>query len=854
MIKNRGLIIILSAGFLLKTIFGQDYAGLQKIALEFYAYQRAGIQDGTNPHNPFYNQSPYPHAGDSYNGNDMSGGWYDAGDFVKFGLNMGFAAYTLLKGYDVFPRGYDDDYGLSNTSASDGIPDVLNQAKYATDYFLKAVVSNSTVVMDMGQASQEHGDINQSGYQASQAFPNRPAILADGADVPGFYAATLALMSIVYRTHDAAYADQCVAKAKQAFEFGLTHRKICTPQTKAGAALYTSKGWEDKMALAAVELFRATGDATYMEWALEFQQSVSSHYFAVGYDHVGDYSAFELYRQGVNATAAWMADVSTILNRQATGPALIKDAYVPSDWGNAGHAGNSAFSLALAFSLKGNDKYKDFAFQQVEWVSGMGSYPRSYVMGFNSGPNNPHHRNDATIGGLKGSVLSGPAPDGAFDPANPENSNWNFVDDRNQYKYTEPAINYNAGLIGALAFIKDYTNPPAGLVRISSPMVVVKDPLDLNEGAQTATVGFESAQNWTVQFLGEVSGAYKNYTGTGASASVTWDGTSDEGSFVAGEKVVVKVVSDLIASYHQEISRTSFFLSSTLKQPFTAADILLSDFNDGALANTLGGAWETFDDKVLGGASYVSPSTLTEANSITAAGESETKGLKVRLIGKAGVEHPHAGIRTTFNATGAPMALGGFTSVVFDIQPATVDAVLYVEFEQPSVTDGAYPGVAIPLTSTNWSRIRLPVSVFQQPDWKTTAVNLNRNEVTALRFTYYGESNVSFTLDNVHIENMVPGQVISVEEPSRKLLDNRKFRFANGSLQFEMGGKYDRAQANLKLMDLKGQLAYESLLSFDRNGNVAFALPEQLSKGIYFFSLGNNLSERMYSGKIVISQ
>src|SRR5688500_2159263 len=84
------------------------YGTLHNLLIRFYGYQRAGDKAIDNK-NPFYTAaSPYPHSADNHQGKDLSGGWYDAGDFVKFGLPLGYSTYTLLKGYDVFPRAYDD--------------------------------------------------------------------------------------------------------------------------------------------------------------------------------------------------------------------------------------------------------------------------------------------------------------------------------------------------------------------------------------------------------------------------------------------------------------------------------------------------------------------------------------------------------------------------------------------------------------------------------------------------------------------------------------------------------------------------------------------------------------------------
>ena len=59
----------------------QDWGSLQNLLIRFYGYQRAGDK-AFDTKNPFYKTSPYPHSQDNHQGKDLSGGWYDAGDFV----------------------------------------------------------------------------------------------------------------------------------------------------------------------------------------------------------------------------------------------------------------------------------------------------------------------------------------------------------------------------------------------------------------------------------------------------------------------------------------------------------------------------------------------------------------------------------------------------------------------------------------------------------------------------------------------------------------------------------------------------------------------------------------------------
>ena len=146
---------------------------------------------------------------------DMSGGWADAGDNIKFTLTNAWAAYALLKAYDAFPDAHLDLYGSSykKTSSSigtngDGIADILNEVKWSTDYLLKLHLDDTTLVSQIGDArdhnhpltcptmtkSGEHkgGDPRTVWFGESLDNTN-----GTKADILGITAATLALMAQV---------------------------------------------------------------------------------------------------------------------------------------------------------------------------------------------------------------------------------------------------------------------------------------------------------------------------------------------------------------------------------------------------------------------------------------------------------------------------------------------------------------------------------------------------------------------------------------------------------------------------------------------------------------------------------
>lgn len=734
-----------------------DYKTLHNLLIQFYGYQRAGDKTIDNK-NPFYKTSPYPHSADNVGGKDLSSGWYDAGDFVKFGLPFGFSVYCLLKGYDVFPRGYDDITSWDYKGAPDGIPDILGEVKIATDYLQRAVVSASQIVVDVGNAGQDHQALSEGGYANSQRTSPRQVYTGGGADVAGLYAASLALMANLYKKHDATYAAACLAKAKEAYQFGYANARLATQQNNG--EFYKTATYKDKMACAAVELYRATQEATYLEQAKTYLGGVVQHYFALGYANTGDLAAFELKRLGVaNADGIWMSDVAFTMNRvvkAANASALIKGAFINSDWGNAGKAAGAAFSAALAFQITGDSKYLDFARSQAHWVAGLAPFTQSYVVGFGTNaPTAPHHRNDvARLNGvrLKGGVVSGPSPNGTLDPEKPELVSWSFNGgDANNYKNTEVALDYNAGMVGLVAFLRDYDNPPPGMIRIATPLAAAPGAVDLNTGKATITGSLAAAGPWKITLTGRVSKAKRTVSGTGAAISVSWAGEVDSGSFLAGEAVEAVLDMPNIASYHLTRATTSFNITALKREAFRAADVKVDDFEDGDTLTKQGGSWRVFNDKPAG-ASSTNPPTAAAAILATE-GEGPSKGLGIRLIGSAGAPQPHAGVKCTFNAAGGAVGFGPAVSVVFDIK-STVGSSVWMELEGTGITDGAHHGRKIEFANDAWNRMRIPLSSLAQPDWKTSAKALNLGSLTALRFTYYGTSSVRFALDNVHIEGL----------------------------------------------------------------------------------------------------
>jgi hypothetical protein len=827
-------------------LFSQDWAGLHNTLIKYYSYQRSGLKstapNGGNPYNPFYTRAaPFPHANDY-----CDGGWYDAGDFVKFGLPMGYTVYCLLLGYDVFPGDYDDLDSWDHKGKADGIPDILNEAKVGTDYLIKAIVSPTQIVLDIGNAPADHGAITESGYDNSNRLNNRQVqIWADGADAPAWYSASLALMSKIYKSYDATYSATCLQKAKDAFTFCTNHKKACSYQgdpNNGGQPFYSSTTWYDKMACAAVELFRATSDSSYLTLAETYMQQTAQHFDVVSSEHGGDFAAFQLYRLGQKAYSMnWQADLGTAMNRVVGGNVLVTGASVnTTTWGICRTAANAAFSASLYYMVSGQKQYKDFALQQVKWVAGLSPYSKSYVVRYGTGaPQNPHHRNDVALGSitrLVGGIVSGPTSTSCTQ-SDKSLCTWTFTDSHDLYQNTEPALDYAAGCVGAVAFARYYYTA-TDTVRIENPIAATPDPIDFNVATSvTITASLDKSASWKVVLRGASSNATKSFSGTGTSISVSWTGDADSGSFMSQENVNMSLVIPKIWTPQiATMASGSFFLKAVKTQPFRSTDKLVDDFEKSTttLNNEIGGKWIPFSDasdKVPGGAS-VNPAPLIDV------GYATTKGLLFWLQRSSGATidgAPYCGLKSTFNATGAAVNIGPVTSVVFDIYPYSDSSSIWVELEQSSITDNANYGYKLFFAKgSSWNRIRIPIANMAQPSWKTSTVALDLTKITSLRFVGYGVARDRFSLDNVMIENLSVATLPHRNDAAKQWKDIAMVRQSTAAVSFTLHKLNGRIDA--KLFTSAGRMVADRRMNAPVSGVVTLD-KLNLIPGVYFLKV-----------------
>lgn len=266
------------------------YTMAKDATLKFFGIQRSGNSESWF-HGPSHTKDgggAITTAGDTTSSFDASragslaGGWYDCGDHLKESQTMAYAFMTLAVMHATNPGKDVDhyDYNQGEFVKTDGVPDVLREAKHGADFFLKAYEFAKGVVDDMPVSVGNFGsDHYWWGRPEAQDYVNakhrggpteRTVRLGElGANISSDIAAGLAILSKDYAKYDKKFADSCLVVAEKMYAFA---KDLAQGKTfKNNKAFFDTPAYNhnyeylDDLALASVALLYATGKKDYAD-------------------------------------------------------------------------------------------------------------------------------------------------------------------------------------------------------------------------------------------------------------------------------------------------------------------------------------------------------------------------------------------------------------------------------------------------------------------------------------------------------------------------------------------------------------------------------------------------------------
>ena len=429
-----------------------DYAKALQMSLYFYECQQAG-------HLPEWNRVEW--RGDSNVDDVVDGGWYDAGDHVKFNLPMSYTAAMLAWGLYEYPEGIESCGEMTN---------YVNNLKWVMDYLAACDLGDSVIyqvgigqkdhswwgsveVLDYGMADQNITGAREciKGRNASAVTAEMGAALAAGA------------CALKGRVDDSVLEDY-IKHAKNYLKMADADKSDDGYNDTDAQGFYQSRQFYDDLFYCANWLYIATGDSAYLKQAEGYIPNLGHE---LGQGDTLKYSWSQCWddvQQGgsllyaINTgDATWKAQVKKHLDywsdtsRHKAGGLVYVDS-----WGCLRYANAVGFITAVAADELFKDDadystYKNLYETQMNYTLGDNPNKMSYVVGYDeTSPRNPHHRtahgswkNDFKLPDISRHVLYGALVGG------PDESG-KYVDDRNNYINNEVATDYNAGFTALL--------------------------------------------------------------------------------------------------------------------------------------------------------------------------------------------------------------------------------------------------------------------------------------------------------------------------------------------------------------------------------------------------------------------
>ncbi|GFQ07505.1 endoglucanase 9 [Phtheirospermum japonicum] len=420
-----------------------------------------------------------------YDGNeagvDLTGGYYDSGDNVKFNFPMAFTMTTLS--WSVIEFG-----SLMERGDLDSAREAI---KWGTDYLLKCasqVESHNKLYSGVGDPNKDHSCWERP---EDMDTPRTVYRVTAGSDLAGEIAAALAAASIVFRKANHRYSEQLRNTAEVVMQFA-TNNQVSYGSVDGFYQSYS--GFEDELLWGAAWLYKATNKTSYRNYITSYgctddvdtfgwDSKFPGAYVVLAREYlVGKDENFEKFKEKAETFMCKILRDSPSLSIQFTGGGMMYNKNLPDS--------PLQYVTSLSFLITTYAKYlanrhspthkidceghafnpkklRNQAKAQVDYILGTNPMKTSYMVDYGPiFPERVHHRAASSpsvrahpqhiacgVGfglylhtynpnpnTLTGAIVGGP--------------DWNdvYLDDRSSYSQSEPATYINAPLVGILAY------------------------------------------------------------------------------------------------------------------------------------------------------------------------------------------------------------------------------------------------------------------------------------------------------------------------------------------------------------------------------------------------------------------
>lgn len=419
---------------------GRDvYDGTADFLLEYMRQQRCG-------YNPFFGDSCHTQDGfiifhpdpdlDSTH-IDVTGGWHDASDYLQYVTTSANAVFQMLFAYQKNPAFFHDEYDKDGHPGSNGIPDILDEAKWGLDWLVKMNPEKGVMFNQIADdrdhigfkiPSQDSADYGHGAerpvyfctgrIQGSENHKNRATGIASTA---GKYAAAFALGSEIMMPFYPGFSIALKQKAMDAYDFGKENPGVCQTAPHLAPYFYEEDNWQDDMELAAIQLYRVTGDERLLTEAVEFGKAepvtpwmgadTARHYQWYPFVNLGHAFLAEVAIKDVNSTfIEYLKEGIERVERKGSENAFYFG--IPFIWCSNNLVAAMLTQCRLYHERTGDASHQEMEASLRDWLFGCNPWGTSMIIGLPGEGDYPEDTHSAVVRLLKkqpvGGLIDGP--------------------------------------------------------------------------------------------------------------------------------------------------------------------------------------------------------------------------------------------------------------------------------------------------------------------------------------------------------------------------------------------------------------------------------------------------------------
>lgn len=434
---------------------------------------------------------------------DVTGGWHDASDYLQYLPTSANTVYQMLFAYQQTPEVFTDKFDKDGKPGSNGVADILDEARYGLEWMLKMNPSDSLYFNQIADDRDHRYAGVPSGDTVDYELPvrlARPVYPTSGqpyglkkyknrsrgeASSVAKFASAFALGADIFKESDSGFASLLAEKAEKAYQYARQRPGACQTAPCISPYFYEEDNYVDDLELAAAQLNDINPTRQYTIDAVNYGRmepvtpwmgaDSARHYQWYPFINLGHYKLAGSKDKRISREFAenMRSGIDRVARKGADNPFICG---LPFIWCSNNLAVAFVTQAMLYRLTTGNEDYKEYETAARDWLMGNNPWGQTMIIlphDYNiPSPEDSHsamsnltvngrHGRDYLIGGL----VDGPVYKAIF------NSLWGvrlrnddklapyqgtvavYHDDYSDYSTNEPTLDGTASLMYMLGIL-----------------------------------------------------------------------------------------------------------------------------------------------------------------------------------------------------------------------------------------------------------------------------------------------------------------------------------------------------------------------------------------------------------------